>query len=536
MQAFGRYLLGLSRDLNRVLDLDGLVRCAHGAVLARTGYRSCWLYIVEPGGDVARLLAIFGTAAGLVLDEVERLPVDGDPMLREIFRGTEPVVVHDARTDPRTDKRLVGLIGNRTIVNVPLVLDAEHVGALGVGTFGDEGVRPPTFDELDELGAIAAQVAGVAGRLREQVARREAEELLHRTQRMESIGRLASGVAHDFNNVLHVILGQTEQLADEVGPEAGVRVQTIRQAGERAARLTGQLLALGRRSVGAPEPLEVGEALADLAGLLRRTVPSTVEITLDVAPDLPPVHLDLAQLEQLVLNLVGNARDALPDEGGTIAVRVSLARPEAGDQLLLEVADTGVGMPREVLSRVMEPYFTTKHAGRGTGLGLPVVRAIVDQHGGQVELSSAEGQGTTVRVVLPVRVHVEEPVSDEAGRGHGEQILVVDDDASVREMLREVLRFGGYQVSVVADGSAALDLIRTGPVDLVVSDLVVPGVDGPAMLVAARQHAQRLPFVFLEGQDANGAATAVHGHEHVQVLPKPFALKQLLRSMRAALG
>ena len=534
MQAFGRYLLGLSRDLNRVLDLEGLVRCAHGAVLARTGYRSCWLYVVEPGGTEARLLAIFGTAAGLVTDEVSRLPLDGDPMIEEIFRGTEPVVVQDARADPRTDKRIVGLLGNRTIVNIPLVLDAEHVGALGVGTFGEEGVRPPTFDELDELGAIAAQVAGVAGRLREQQARRAAEELLHRTQRMESLGRLASGVAHDFNNVLHVILGQTELLAGEVATApARQRVDTIRQAGERAARLTGQLLALGRRNAHGSGPLDVALSLGELAELLRQTLPADIELALELVEPLPAVSFDLVQLEQLVLNLVGNARDAL-EQGGAITVRAALGCFDGRSALHLEVSDTGFGMTSEVLSRVMEPYFTTKHAERGTGLGLPVVRAIVDQHGGELTLDSVEGLGTTVRVVLPVKL--DERADELDPRGHGEQILVVDDDASVREMLREVLRFGGYEVAAVADGSAALDLIRTRPVDLVVSDLVVPGLDGPAILAAAREHGEALPFVFLEGQDANGAATAVDGHPRVQVLPKPFALKQLLASMRAALG
>jgi PAS domain S-box-containing protein len=340
------------------------------------------------------------------------------------------------------------------------------------------------------------KVVRVRGSLQDVTERHELEEKLRQSQKMDAFGQLAGGVAHDFNNMLQVINGYAAMLHNELPPgDPKIElVDEIRQAGKRSATLTRQLLAFARQEVVAPRVLDPSAAAADTVGMLRRLIGEDVRLVTDLGPGVWPVLIDPGQLEQVLLNLAVNARDAMAD-GGTLTVTArnervtdaaaadhADARP--GPYAVLSLADTGTGMPPEVLARVFEPFFTTKEVGKGTGLGLATVYGIVRQAGGHVRARSRVGEGSTFEVFLP---RTRESKSDEAGkegtralpRGT-ETVLVVEDEAAVRGLVRKVLSGCGYRVLIAADGVAAERVAaeHAGPIHLVLSDVVMPGAGG----------------------------------------------------------
>ncbi|MFT3915597.1 MAG: response regulator [Anaeromyxobacteraceae bacterium] len=371
---------------------------------------------------------------------------------------------------------------------------------------------------------------------------------LRQAQKMEAIGRLAGGVAHDFNNLLTVILTCSSELkaAAARGLAPNVEdVEAIHAAGERARDLTRQLLAFARKQVIAPVALDLGEVVKKAEKLLRRVLGEDVELSVSTVPGVWPVHADPGQLEQVLMNLAVNARDAMPG-GGRLAIAVrnveaheADARQRHGAWVALAVRDTGTGMAPEVKEHLFEPFFTTKGPGAGTGLGLATVYGIVDQAGGHISVDSTPGRGTTFEIRFPrTGSPTPAPVAENPlanPRRGTETVLVVEDDALVRSLTVRVLRGAGYQVLVASQGQEAIELARGGRLDLVVTDVVLPGVGGRDVAQALRSARPGLPVLYVSGYTADAIATRGVLAPGVEFLAKPFTARALLERVRAIL-
>lgn len=374
-------------------------------------------------------------------------------------------------------------------------------------------------------------------------------------QKMDALGRLAGGVAHDFNNMLTAILGYATLILEEAKPGTTVHehAQQVQRASERAAELTRQLLAFGRRQVLQAESLDLGALVAELLPLLRRLIGERVSVVPDVEPGLWQVAADPIQLEQAVINLAINARDAMP-EGGTLYLGLRnrslpdgerrehyMVRPS--DYVEVIVRDTGIGMDEATRQRMFEPFFTTKPKGKGTGLGLPSVYGFLKQSGGYIAVTSAPGTGTTVELLLPRARALAEPHHDapalahprSGGRSGGVTVLVVEDEGAVRSLTTAILTRHGYRVLAAANAAAALELLKASPTpDLLITDVVMPGMQGPALARELRQRMPSLPIVLMSGYAADEVTDELL--RDAVLLPKPFSSALLLETVRSALG
>ncbi|MFP7723058.1 response regulator [Lysobacter sp. A3-1-A15] len=379
----------------------------------------------------------------------------------------------------------------------------------------------------------------------------ESEAALLQAQKMEAVGKLTGGVAHDFNNVLQVIGANLQLLAGEIGlgVHAGRHVDAALDAVERGAKLASQLLAFARQQPLAPVVLDLGERLQRLDDLLRRTLGERIELQVEIDPALSTVEADPHQLENAVLNLAINARDAM-EHGGGLRIRArnthvsanDRVHPELqpGDYVELAIIDTGHGMPDEVVRRAFEPFYTTKPEGRGTGLGLSMAYGFVRQSGGQITLDSAPGKGTTVTIHLPRSDQPATPLADpDTGpiRGGSETVLVVEDDAAVRGSVVETIRSLGYRVVHADDARSALDLLETGTrADLVFTDVVMPGpLQSPELARRARLLLPGVAVLFTSGYTDDVVFHGGRLDPGVELLHKPYRREDLARRLRHAL-
>jgi hypothetical protein len=380
-------------------------------------------------------------------------------------------------------------------------------------------------DEGDERLLVVARDVG------ERLA---LEAKLRQSQKMEAIGRLAGGAAHDFNNLLMAISGSAELLLAAAASEEDLRVTVgeILRATEHGADLTRRLLALARPTAMSRRALDLNGVVGGLEKMLSRLIGEHVVLVLDLAPELDPVHADPGEIEQVLLNLALNARDAMPG-GGTL--RISTRPHPAGTSL--EVADSGAGLDPLIRERIFEPFFSTKHAEQGAGLGLFVVYSIVNDLGGAIRVESKPGEGACFRVDLP---RSREPLARQAaatpsdGAGGRERILVVEDRRELRELMRATLEAAGYAILTAADGIEALALADTRNVDLVVTDVVMPRLGGKALVRALRQTNPRLRALFVSGhlEHASDPGALDDGE---RLLRKPFPLEGLRRAVREVL-
>lgn len=375
--------------------------------------------------------------------------------------------------------------------------------------------------------------------------------LMH-ANRMQSIGRLAGGIAHDFNNLLTSILTSAELAQEALPAEHGVTpdLLEIRRAGTRASELTRQLLAFSRRDVSRPRVIDLNTLVGNLAMMLRRVLGETITLRLTLGNDLPLIHADSAQLEQVIVNLAVNARDAM-SQGGELQLCTRRGSPvhshdelPAPDGVVLEVRDTGVGMSRDVRQRLFEPFFTTKAPGRGTGLGLPTCRSIVAAHGGEITVDSAPNAGATFRVWLPATEEIGEglaSVRHAAGRralGAAQRsVLFVEDDADVRATTVRVLRAAGYKVLEASDGEDALAQLEhaDAPVDLVVADVVMPRMGGAELVRRLRERWPHIRVLYTSGYPGDSPQVAEVESTGELILPKPFTSSILLFEVRLLL-
>jgi signal transduction histidine kinase/CheY-like chemotaxis protein len=409
------------------------------------------------------------------------------------------------------------------------------------------GTKPPLARAIRE--AIVATLGGTPGPIAIQggMDRGRAEEKRRQTQKMEAVGRLAGGIAHDFNNVLTAITGYGEMLLANL-PETSLahrHAQGIVQAAERAAELTRQLLAFSRRQVLEPRVLNLNVVIGDMEKLLRRVIGEDIEIVTVLDPTLGYVKADRGQLEQVLMNLSVNARDAMP-EGGKLLIEttnadfaeVAVKRQisiESGPAILLAVSDNGTGMDQETLAHLFEPFFTTKGLGQGTGLGLATVYGIVKQSGGSIWVQSEPDEGTRFEIYLPrteEALFMEPPRSAERPRG-AETVLVVEDDDVVRALVCHVLRDAGYHVLETSDGEKALRASAEypDPIPLLLTDVVMPGLNGRSVADALTATRAETKVIFMSGY-TGAFALADSGNAFIQ---KPFTPTELLQSVREVL-
>jgi two-component system, cell cycle sensor histidine kinase and response regulator CckA len=425
----------------------------------------------------------------------------------------------------------------------------------GSGDIDEAALREGVADYVEKHMLVTHLERSIRYALRDwqaEHALREREDQLRQAQKMEAIGRLAGGVAHDFNNLLTAIIGYTDIIFERVGEDDDTRrdVGEIRKAADRAAALTRQLLAFGRKQFLRPEVLDLNETATDLMQMLPRVIGEHIETEARLAPGLRRVTADRSQMEQVLVNLVLNARDAMPT-GGTIIIETSDTeltpariaseglRLDPGPYVLLSVTDTGTGMDAKTRAHAFEPFFTTKPTGKGTGLGLATVYGIVDQSGGAITIQTALGHGTSVRIYLPAvaaAVETRAPEPAPAVTYGTESILLVEDNDAVRELAQRTLRARGYAVIEARNGDEAIDLMARGAkAQLLLTDVVMPGLSGPNLAARLLQQNPRLRVLYMSGFNEDSAAAHGTFWGGVPLLQKPFTPNQLAQRVRVAL-
>lgn len=444
------------------------------------------------------------------------------------------------------------LIGRRIVA--PLAELSESMRA-----FGEEGAHEgevhPKGGGREVLDLAAAFNRMIADRRHAEEALRKTEAQLRQSQKMEAIGRLAGGVAHDFNNLLTAITGYSEMMLDDLAEHDPHRhgLEEIRKAAERAAALTSQLLSFSRRQILAPRVLDLNRVVGEMDPMLRRLIGEDIVLESSLAPGLGMTMADPHHVEQVLVNLVVNARDAMP-EGGHLTLEtanVDLDEEYVGRRLgakpgpyvMLAVSDTGCGIDPKVLPHIFDPFFTTKEKGKGTGLGLATVFGIVSQSGGHVTAYSEPCKGTSFKVYLPrlsgdaLRMKVDAPATSERTTGGGETLLLVEDERTVRDLAARMLRRYGYKVIEASGGGEALELMAAGtePVHLLVTDVVMPGMSGRQLSERLLSRFPALRVMYISGYTDN--AIVHHGviDPGVAFLQKPFTQDALARKVRETL-
>lgn len=480
------------------------------------------------------------------------IPVASDPSFQYLLKHKAPLVLNDAPNDPflAPVRDLMRQRDVRVMLVLPLTIQETVVGSLVLET---PEARPFSVEEVNLAWSVADQLAGALARARLDEERRLLEAQYHQAQKMEAIGQLSAGIAHDFNNILTAINGFTELIQLKLPPDDPNQelLDQIMQASARATDLVRQLLAFSRKQVIEPRIVNLNDLIIKMEKILPRLIHQNIEVKTILAPNLWPIRVDPVQIEQVIVNLAVNARDAMPD-GGRLTIETANVVLEQdytsrhfgaqpGPHVLLAITDTGHGMSAEVQAHIFEPFFTTKEGGKGTGLGLATVFGIVKQSGGNIWVYSEEGIGTTFKIYLPraqesaAEATVTE-VKPELLSGH-ETILLAEDNGQVRDLIRRVLQNQGYTLLEAQNGREALDLAarHPGPIHLLLTDLIMPDLSGAVLAEQLAQIRPDIKILFMSGY--NDDAIAHHGmlEPNIILLQKPFSPTTLAARVRAAL-
>ncbi|MCI0657388.1 MAG: ATP-binding protein [Acidobacteria bacterium] len=457
----------------------------------------------------------------------------------------------DACTDPRTRELAEERLRAQGITSLLHVCIRLHGRVAGVVCH--EQVGPPREWALEEQ-HFASSIADLAALALGNAARQELEDQLRQSQKIEAVGVLAGGIAHDFNNLLTAILGYCDLLRPRLplSDQGRAHLEEIRKAGDRAAVLTRQLLAFSRKQVLDPKVLDLNSVVSGMEGLLRRLLSEEVELKSVMREGLWHVRADPGQMEMVLMNLVANARDAMPTGGKLTLETMNLELDEAynrrrpyappGQYVLLAVSDSGSGMDPETVSRVFEPFFTTKEKGRGTGLGLSTVYGVVKQSNGHIQVYSERGIGTTIKVYLPaldgpVEVLPRNPAESAARVIRGETLLLIEDETLVRELAHEILTGQGYQVLDAGSGEEAIRIFEAHaePIHLVVTDVIMPGMNGREVYERMAQLRPGLKVLYMSGYTQSAIVHRGVLEPGTAFVQKPFTIPSFLERVREVL-
>jgi two-component system cell cycle sensor histidine kinase/response regulator CckA len=560
---------GVSRDITRRRAAEQQLRLLNDVVLAAgkpdtlaatlgvvlrliceaTGVAVATAWAPAGSGTLEPCAQWTAPAAGLQALREDLALEEGDTLPRRVLESRAPASITDLAGEPGSRRaRIATELGLLAALAVPILAGEELVAILEVLVPSAE--RIPGLTAL--LSAVSTQLGSVLQRRRAEEALRKAEAQFLQAQKMEAIGQLTGGVAHDFNNLLSVILSYSSTLADDMSAEDPRRedLLEIKKAGDRAAALTRQLLAFSRQQVLQPRVIDLNQSVSGLEKMLRRLLGEDLEFTVIPSAEPARVFVDPGQMDQVLMNLAVNARDAMPSGGKlTIELRhveldtafaLTHAGVTAGPHLLLRVSDNGGGMDAATQARAFEPFFTTKEQGKGTGLGLSTVFGIVRQSAGTVWLDSAPGHGTTFRIYLPVAgpgegKPVPAPVGPARLRG-AETVLVVEDEENVRKLVRSILQRNGYRVIEAGSGSDAVRIAgEQGKIDLLLTDVVMPRMGGAETAALLRSVRPGLKLLYMSGYTDD--AVVLHGVRHAEAffMQKPFTPLTLLSKVREAL-
>jgi signal transduction histidine kinase/DNA-binding response OmpR family regulator len=507
---------------------------------------------VETGGfrmacvsmaDASARLLVPAASAGVVdgyVDEIEidvRNPDYGSrPMLRAIVTGAHAICDDVERVSPGPPWRDRALrCGYRACAAFPLIVSGQTSGVYAL--FASE----PGFFDADELRLLDEMASDISFALEvseREAQRRKLEDQLRQSQKMEAMGQLAGGVAHDFNNLLGAILGYSELLLDDLDPDDPHRadITSIQKAATSAAAVTRQLLAFSRRQIVEPMLVDLSAVAGGMREMLTRLIGEDVRVVLDLQRNLPRIKIDPTQVEQVVLNLAVNARDAMPN-GGTLTLSTSLVTRKEGQRVAITVADTGTGILPAIRHRLFEPFFTTKEMGKGTGLGLATVFGIAKQNGGGVDVDTEVGRGTAFTVYFPEADPAEAaaaapPLEPRELRGT-ETVLVVEDNGGLRELTRRFLVKLGYTVLVAGSAPEALRICdRSVHIDLLLTDVVMPGGSGPDLASVMTAEHPGVKVVFMSGYTEEAIVHRGVLRPGIAFLHKPFSQEALGRKLR----
>jgi signal transduction histidine kinase len=533
--------------LTQSTDLRAMLQLCAEALVRHLDVAFARIWTLDDAGGILELQASAGMYTHID-GAHSRVPL-GQYKIGVIARDRRPHLTNQVVGDPQVhDQEWARREGLVAFAGYPLVV---HDRVLGVMAMFARHALSEFVPKA--LASVASAVAVGIERKRAEEALRQSEERLRQAQKMEAVGRLAGGVAHDFNNLLTVITSYSDLLLEDLGPDDPKRddVGEIRKAAQGAAALTRQLLAFSRQQVLEPKVLDLRATVTGTEKLLQRLIGDDIRLTTALAPDLGAVKADPVQLEQIIINLAVNARDAMPT-GGRLTIEAanvemdevyvrSHAPARPGRYVMLAMSDTGIGMDDQTKARIFEPFFTTKERGKGTGLGLATVYGIVKQAGGFIWVYSEPGRGTSFKVYLP---RVDEPVEPgvartaraEPGRGT-ETVLVVEDAAAVRMVTRQVLERYGYAVLEAPNGDTALRLAAKhhGPIHLLLTDVVMPGLSGRQLAEQLAQLRPDMKVLYVSGY--GDSAVVHHGilEAGVAYLQKPFTPESLARRVRDAL-
>ncbi|HXT39796.1 MAG TPA: PAS domain S-box protein, partial [Candidatus Angelobacter sp.] len=469
----------------------------------------------------------------------------GECLPGRVFESGRPAWLADVSQDDNLSRKPLAIrIGLRSAIAFPIRLRGE---TLGVIEFFSAHIQPPDDELLAMFGTIGTQIG-------EFVERKQLEGRFLQSQKMEAFGQLAGGVAHDFNNILAVIMGYTSLTMEQEGlnDEVKEEMKQVYSAGERAANLTRQLLTFSRKKEMEVNALDLNGVIGNLAKMLGRIIGENIKLQCNYVSNLPTVQADEGMIEQVLMNLAVNARDAMVGGGqltiGTERVVMDahcvLANPEAraGEFVCVSVRDTGCGMTPEIKARIFEPFFTTKDVGKGTGLGLATVYGIVKQHQGWLEVESQVGAGTTFKVFLPASVRLAAAAEQAAGeakaRGGNETILLVEDEPALRTLGRAVLQRHGYRVLEASSGVEALEVWERnhGRVDLLLTDMVMPeGMTGRELAKQLKERKPELKVIYTSGYSLDSTATSFRLREVKSFLQKPYHPQKLIKLVRETL-
>jgi PAS domain S-box-containing protein len=547
-------LTTLAASFGTARDLTTICRALHLFSVASTSCNG--MYVSSYDAERKVRTAIYACSEGVEVSVSDlQLTLNSDTPHTRAIAGGEVVIESDLRANIIGQSAVSAGLNTdtclpRSSLVAPMLMKGIVIGAVEIRSTELAAFKQPHVTAMQ----MAANLAATAiENVRLIEVEREKEEQLRQSQKMEAVGQLAGGIAHDFNNLLTAIIGYSEMTLRRVEPESPVwrNVEEIRKAGTRAASLTRQLLAFSRKQVLQAKVLDINSVVVEMNKLLRRLIGENIELLTLLAPDLGRVKADPGQIEQVLMNLVVNARDALAD-GGKITIETtnvdldddsdgSHASVTPGEYVLISVSDTGTGMDAATQERIFEPFFTTKAVDKGTGLGLSTVYGVVKQSGGNISVSSEVGTGTTFKVYLP---RVEATTDDGLTEGAipcvalgTETVLLVEDEQMVRHMARHILEVSGYTVLEAASGREAMEIckVHDGPVDLLLTDVVMPHMSGPRLSEQVMKIRPGISVLYMSGYTDNAIVHQGVLDEGVPFLQKPFSPDALALKVRECL-